>query len=54
MKSNYVEYMAWFQHTIQPNIITRHEEDTRCQDATSKKPLVSFDSMTNHGEQGTH
>ena len=43
MKTNYAQHLAWFQHTVQPHVMTRDSEGTRCWYPTLKRPVIPFE-----------
>lgn len=48
MKTNYAQHLAWFEHSVKPNVMTQCPEETRCWHATSKRPTATFESIDNN------
>ncbi|KAG1469321.1 hypothetical protein G6F56_003317 [Rhizopus delemar] len=46
MKTNYNQWVAWYELSIKPHVITPHTQLTRCGYATLKRPPKPFETMT--------
>ncbi|KAI8879753.1 hypothetical protein K501DRAFT_335831 [Backusella circina FSU 941] len=42
MKSNYYEHLAWYEHSVRPNVVTPGNSSTRCWHATKRKEIGPF------------
>jgi hypothetical protein len=51
MKTNYNQWVAWYELSVKPYIMTPHSQPTRCGYATLKRPPKPFEMMV-VGNQG--